>query len=213
MEDKSAPQEGPREGAAPASPGAGPNSPLQAANKRDATPKAEAPQNSPGSLRDITNAADDAFWAAAADAASQAENDLEEFYALADFANPGVLGPPEAFRRGFARPIAAGLARGADPDEVAIRERKQAVLAEVATRFLLRRENRLNAAHLPRKLVQVVVCRATAAQRAAYGAVLADKRLRHALRGKQADVLASIGKLQKICNHPCARPRCICVRV
>ena len=31
MEDKSAPQEGPREGAA--SPGAGPNSPLQAANK------------------------------------------------------------------------------------------------------------------------------------------------------------------------------------
>ena len=112
---------------------------------------------------------------------------------------------------GFAR--AAGLARGADPDEVALRERKQAVLAEVATRFLLRRENRLNAAHLPRKLVQVVVCRATAAQRAAYGAVLADKRLRHALRGKQADVLASIGKLQKICNHPCARPRCICVRV
>ena len=79
MEDKSAPQEGPREGAAPASPGAGPNSPLQAANKHDAAPKAEAPQNSPGSLRDITNAEapapaprdDDAFWAAAADAASQ----------------------------------------------------------------------------------------------------------------------------------------------
>ena len=81
MEDKSAPQEGPREGAAPASPGAGPNSPLQAANKRGAAPKAEAPQKSPGSLRDITNAEapapaprdDDAFWAAAADAASQAE--------------------------------------------------------------------------------------------------------------------------------------------
>ena len=80
MEDKSAPQEGPRD-AAPPSPGAGPNSPLQAANKHDAAPKAEAPQNSPGSLRDITNAEapvpaprdDDAFWAAAADAASRAE--------------------------------------------------------------------------------------------------------------------------------------------
>ena len=78
MEDKSAPQEGPREGAAPASPGAGPNSPLQAANKHDAAPKAEAPQDSPGSLRDITNAADDAFWAAAADAASQAEAEARE---------------------------------------------------------------------------------------------------------------------------------------
>ena len=46
MEDKCAPQEGPRDGA-PASPGAGPNSPLQAANKHGAPPKAEAPQNSP----------------------------------------------------------------------------------------------------------------------------------------------------------------------
>jgi hypothetical protein len=35
MEEKSAPQEGPREGAAPASPGAGPNSPLQAAKLAD----------------------------------------------------------------------------------------------------------------------------------------------------------------------------------
>ena len=86
MEDKSAPQEGPREGAAPPSPGAGPNSPLQAANKHDAAPKAEAPQNSPGSLRDITNAEapvpaprdDDAFWAAAADAASQSEAEALE---------------------------------------------------------------------------------------------------------------------------------------
>ena len=34
MEDKSAPQEGPREGAAPASPGAGPNSPLQRRRRR-----------------------------------------------------------------------------------------------------------------------------------------------------------------------------------
>ena len=119
------------------------------------------------------------------------QNDLEEFYALAGFANPGVLGPPEAFRRGFARPIAAGLARGADPDEVALRERKQAVLAEVATRFLLRRENRLNAAHLPRKLVQVVVCRATAAQRAAYGAVLADKATRRTCSRRSASCRTS----------------------
>ena len=129
--------------------------------------------------------------------------------------------PTSRTRGSWARPRPSGAARpsrdgwpGARiPTTVALREREAAVLAEVATRFLLRRENRLNAAHLPRKLVQVVVCRATAAQRAAYGAVLADKRLRHALRGKQADVLASIGKLQKICNHPCARPRCICVRV
>ena len=101
MEDKSAPQEGPREGAAPASPGAGPNSPLQAANKHDAPPKAEAPQNSPGSLRDITNAEapvpaprdDDAFWAAAADAASQADRGRRRG------PGPGIFRPPSARRR------------------------------------------------------------------------------------------------------------------
>ena len=89
-------------------------------------------------------------------------------------------------------------------------------------------ENKLNAAHLPRKVVQVVCCRATATQRRAYEAVLGDKRLRHApagvaklgflwrraktrprhtqnqaLDGKQGDVLSYIGRLQKICNHPC----------
>ena len=119
MEEKSAPQEGPREGAAPASPGAGPNSPLQAANKHDAPPKAEAPQNSPGSLRDITNAEapapaprdDDAFWAAAADAASQAEAEAlsraapEPEPAAMDEAEP-VPAPTEAPEQPAAAPEA-----------------------------------------------------------------------------------------------------------
>ena len=119
MEEKSAPQEGPREGAAPASPGAGPNSPLQAANKHDARPKAEAPQNSPGSLRDITNAEapppaprdDDAFWAAAADAASQAEAEAlsraapEPEPAAMDEAEP-VPAPTEAPEQPAAAPEA-----------------------------------------------------------------------------------------------------------
>ena len=50
-------------------------------------------------------------------------------------------------------------------------------------------------------------------QRLAYRALVDDKRLRHALEGKQADVslsfifllekvLGDIGKLQKLCNHP-----------
>ena len=117
MEDKSAPQEGPREGAAPASPGAGPNSPLQAANKRGAPPKAEAPQNSPGSLRDITNAADDAFWAAAADAASQAEAEALEAPAPVEPRRPRKIpsrlpedtAPGGSSHRVLAAPLTAAL--------------------------------------------------------------------------------------------------------
>ena len=88
MEDKCAPQEGPREGAAPASPGAGPNSPLQAANKHDAPPKAEAPQNSPGSLRDITNAADDANDASVRSQLQTLRSQIELYRAQNPTVNP-----------------------------------------------------------------------------------------------------------------------------
>ena len=33
------------------------------------------------------------------------QNDLNEFYAMIDFANPGLLGPLAAFKRIFAEPI------------------------------------------------------------------------------------------------------------
>ncbi len=36
------------------------------------------------------------------------QNDLEEFYAMVSFVNPGVLGEPDAFRRIYVEPIALG---------------------------------------------------------------------------------------------------------
>jgi hypothetical protein len=36
------------------------------------------------------------------------QNDLEEFYAMVDFANPGLLGAPNHFRKTFQNPILAG---------------------------------------------------------------------------------------------------------
>mmetsp|Transcript_11842 Transcript_11842/g.37863 ORF Transcript_11842/g.37863 Transcript_11842/m.37863 type:complete len:950 (+) Transcript_11842:370-3219(+) len=130
------------------------------------------------------------------------QNDLDEFFALADFANPGVLGTPDAFRKTFDAPIAKGLLRGAAPGDVKLAQDRQKILSLIAGRFLLRRENKLNAAHLPPKLVQVLVCRPAAPQRRAIAALLGEKRLQHALAGKQADVLAYIGRYKKICDHP-----------
>ena len=128
------------------------------------------------------------------------QNDLDEFFALADFANPGVLGTPDAFRKTFDAPIAKGLLRGAAPGDVKLAQDRQKILSLIAGRFLLRRENKLNAAHLPPKLVQVLVCRPAAPQRRAIAALLGEKRLQHALAGKQADVLAYIGRYKKICD-------------
>ena len=110
-----------------------------------------------------------------------------------------VRGDGSRRRRGYHVESPRGR-RGASSSESA--DDRTGAAATRRRYFLLRRENKLNAAHLPRKLVQVLVCRASATQRRAYEAVLGDKRLQHALAGKHADVLASLGRLQKICNHP-----------
>ena len=43
---------------------------------------------------------------------SSTQNDLEEFYAMVDFTNPGILGTQEDFRRKMLYPIL----RGREPD-------------------------------------------------------------------------------------------------
>jgi DNA repair and recombination RAD54-like protein len=40
------------------------------------------------------------------------QNHLDEFYAMVNFCNPGVLGTPAEFHKHFERPILAGELRG-----------------------------------------------------------------------------------------------------
>ncbi|KAJ1461318.1 P-loop containing nucleoside triphosphate hydrolase protein, partial [Pelagophyceae sp. CCMP2097] len=130
------------------------------------------------------------------------QNDLDEFHALSNAANPGLLGSASDFSKKFSSPISAARDRGASELALKAGAAAQAALSVRAVEFMLRRENKINAIHLPPKLVQVVCCAPAAAQIAAYRAIVDDKHLRHALEGKQKDVLGVLGKLQKLCNHP-----------
>lgn len=130
------------------------------------------------------------------------QNNLDEFHAMADFANPQLFGGSEVFRRGFANPILRGKEPDASDGQKEKGRRCQAAMSNLTNQFILRRTNMLNAEHLPPKLVQVVCCRMTPCQEAMYRHVLEEKETAHLINGQQKDVLGYIQKLGKICSHP-----------
>ncbi|MFD0276156.1 SNF2-related protein [Kitasatospora sp. NPDC127111] len=124
------------------------------------------------------------------------ENRLAELHAVLDFVNPGLFGSAESFRERFSIPV------------------EQSGNAEVAARlrrltgpFLLRRSKSdpVVAQDLPAKQEFTVRCNLTAEQAGLYRAVVADllRRLR-GIRGveRKGAVLAAIGRLKQVCNHP-----------
>ncbi|TYZ59695.1 hypothetical protein PybrP1_007912 [[Pythium] brassicae (nom. inval.)] len=75
-------------------------------------------------------------------------------------------------------------------------------LCEVVNQFILRRGNILNAKHLPPKLMQVVCCPLSPLQEQLYAHFLASSAFRDLMKKQNANVLASITALKKLCNHP-----------
>lgn len=130
------------------------------------------------------------------------QNDLQEFYAMVDFTNPGILDTPENFRKNTLFPIL----RGREPDATDQQKQKmmeiQNRMSSLVNQFILRRVNTLNAQHLPPKLVQVVCCNLTSIQQNMYQHLINSKDLQHVIDGKQVNCLASIQMLMKLCNHP-----------
>ena len=126
------------------------------------------------------------------------QNDLEEFYAMVDFTNPGILGTQEDFRRNMLYPIL----RGREPDATQKQRDRmmniQNEMSSVVNEFILRRINTLNAEHLPPKLVQVVCCNLTDIQQNMYSHLCNSKDMQHVLDGKQVNCLGSIQMLMKV---------------
>jgi hypothetical protein len=125
------------------------------------------------------------------------ENHLGELWAIMDLLNPGLLGTREWFHRTFAEPIQL------DDDERALER-----LREIVRPFILRRakddpEVELD---LPPITVEKDFCRLTAEQAALYQRVLDSWLPRVAAHedrfGRRGAVLAMLGQLKQVCNHP-----------
>jgi superfamily II DNA or RNA helicase len=124
------------------------------------------------------------------------ENRLAELWSILEFANPGLLGPLESFRRDFALPI-----ERYGNDHAAGR------LKRIVGPFILRRLKSDPAIiqDLPPKNEMKVVCTLTREQATLYKAVV-DEELRR-IEGadgieRRGRVLALLTFTKQICNHP-----------
>jgi len=130
------------------------------------------------------------------------QNHLDEFYAMVNFANPGVLGSHSEFHKHYEMPILAGREPDASDAEQARGAERSRELSQRVDPFILRRTNALLSAHLPPKVIQIVCCPLAPLQTACYCSVLSSKAAKRIAHGKETKVLNAILDLRKLCNHP-----------
>ncbi|KAL0141511.1 P-loop containing nucleoside triphosphate hydrolase protein [Mucor lusitanicus] len=130
------------------------------------------------------------------------QNDLSEYYALLDFANPGLLGTPNEFRRNYENPILRGRDADATEKERAVSDEKVAEFWNIVSKFTIRRTNDILTKYLPVKYEHVVFCRLAPLQELLYNVFLESPEMKSLMRGGGCQALKNITLLKKLCNHP-----------
>ncbi|XP_034981936.2 DNA repair and recombination protein RAD54B [Zootoca vivipara] len=133
------------------------------------------------------------------------QNDLQEFYALIEYVNPGILGPLSAYKKVYEEPILRSREPSATKEEIELGERRAAELTRLTGLFILRRTQDVINKFLPPKLESILFCRPTALQLDLYRSLLSSPFVRSCLQGslENSSHLICIGALKKLCNHPC----------
>uniref|UniRef100_A0A8C7A3Z9 RAD54 homolog B n=1 Tax=Neovison vison TaxID=452646 RepID=A0A8C7A3Z9_NEOVI len=133
------------------------------------------------------------------------QNDLQEFFALIDFVNPGILGSLSSYRKIYEEPIILSRQPSASEEEKELGEKRAAELSCLTGLFILRRTQEIINKYLPPKIENVVFCRPGALQIELYRKLLNSQAVKFCLRGLLGNSphLICIGALKKLCNHPC----------
>lgn len=129
------------------------------------------------------------------------QNNLTELWSLFDFVFPMRLGTLVNFRNQFEFPIKTGGYANASNLQVQTAAKCAETLKDAISPYLLQRFKVDVAADLPKKTEQVLFCKLTKIQRAAYEAFLASNEMSAIMTGRR-DVLFGVDILRKICNHP-----------
>ncbi|TXT15851.1 hypothetical protein VHUM_00354 [Vanrija humicola] len=130
------------------------------------------------------------------------QNDLSEYFALLNFANPEYLGSKADFKKNFENKILRGRDADASDKEKHESDAKLKELSGLVNKFIIRRTNDLLSKYLPVKYEHVVFCNPSPLQSALYNHFVNSKDVQRLLRGKDSQPLKAIGLLRKLCNHP-----------
>ncbi|XBW35465.1 hypothetical protein QEN19_001038 [Hanseniaspora menglaensis] len=131
------------------------------------------------------------------------QNDLQEFYTICDFLNPGYFGNLNQFKKNYIVPIskARNTESRFNKDLVELGEEKSNALIEETSKFILRRTNEILNKFLPPKRDYIIFCKPTKHQVAVTESILATLNIGSEL-SLAASSLGLITLLKKICNTP-----------
>ncbi|XP_072163961.1 DNA repair and recombination protein RAD54B-like [Diadema setosum] len=137
------------------------------------------------------------------------QNDLQEFYSIVEFCNPGVFGTSASFHRVYEDPILRGNQPQATQEEKKLGQARASELSRLTSLFVLRRTQEVNNRYLPPKVEMVIFCRPSPLQLLLYRQLLGSRLVRSCfLRGYSISSgagsphLVCIGALKKLCNDP-----------
>ncbi|XP_057691439.1 DNA repair and recombination protein RAD54B [Corythoichthys intestinalis] len=132
------------------------------------------------------------------------QNDLQEFYAIIEFVNPGILGSTTAYRKVFEEPILRSRQPSCSQEDRILGEERAAELSRLTGMFILRRTQEIINRYLPPRLDWTVFCRPSPLQQEIYKLLLSHRIFRACLQGSMQTHthLACITALKKLCNHP-----------
>uniref|UniRef100_A0A8D3B974 RAD54 homolog B n=1 Tax=Scophthalmus maximus TaxID=52904 RepID=A0A8D3B974_SCOMX len=132
------------------------------------------------------------------------QNDLQEFYALIEFVNPGILGSSTAYRKVYEEPILRSRQPSCTEEERVLGEERAAELSRLTGVFILRRTQEIINRYLPPRLDWTLFCEPSPLQLQLYGHLLCHRVFKACLQGSTQTHthLACITALKKLCNHP-----------
>ncbi|KAH9816886.1 P-loop containing nucleoside triphosphate hydrolase protein [Melampsora americana] len=128
------------------------------------------------------------------------QNNLNEYYAMVDFVNPGILSDLKSFKKKFEQPIAKSREPGSTPSQKALGRSRAEELAELSDSYVLRRGSDVISHHLPPRHDYCLFIDLAAAQKKIYAATLASPEIRAVFSGESSQQLVLINTLKKLCN-------------
>ncbi|XP_031431560.1 DNA repair and recombination protein RAD54B [Clupea harengus] len=136
------------------------------------------------------------------------QNDLQEYYSIVEFVNPGVLGSAAAYRKIYEEPIIRSRQPTCTQEERSLGEERATELSRLTGVFTLRRTQEIIGQYLPGRVEWTLFCRPTPLQTSLYTHLLSTRAVRACLNasvphlGTHSPHLACISALKKLCNHP-----------
>ncbi|KAF9137324.1 hypothetical protein BGX30_010336 [Mortierella sp. GBA39] len=127
------------------------------------------------------------------------QNRLEEYWCMVDFVRPKFLDDIANFRSHYIRPISDGLHSDSSELERKISSKKLKVLTELIKNFVMRKDQSILRASLPKKYEFVISCKLSTLQYYLYTQILPTFPT-----NGSANVLGNGQLLLTICNHPAA---------